>query len=147
MWTRAEIEERLKHAGLEGQCWGRVGSKVVCELETSLGFSLSENVRLFGEQIGNLMVDPFNIIITGGEEYGLTCVTESHTIGIIDDNARIAGVKIMDHAGESYVAIKNTDIIEAYDSVGLKNGEWTLHFNSFLDFIEWVFAEAKANAK
>lgn len=143
MWSREKIEKRLVSEGIEGQIWGRRGPEVVRELEEQVNFSFHPDLALFAQFIGNLMVNPFNILVTGDENGEITCVTESEQLGILDNKSKIKGIKIMDHAGESYIWIKNSNVINVYESIYLDENNVLMKFCSLSDMIDWIIKEAK----
>jgi hypothetical protein len=49
----------------------------------------------------------------------------------------------MEHAGESYFAVSDSDSILCYDSLNMKQGMETQLFHSFAAFVDWLFEEAK----
>ena len=143
MWSREQIEKRLINQGLQGRTWGRRGHEVVQKLEAELKFSLDLDLALFAESIGNLMVDPFSIIVTGDTYGEMTCLTESKNIGLLDSSSRIKGIKIMDHAGESYIYIRGKSVVNVYDSMYLDSNNIIMQFNNLSQFIDWIIKEAK----
>jgi len=142
MWTRAILERRLQENGLQGGCWGRLGSAAVRKLEGELGRELEREIRDFAENVGNLLVDPFNVVITGNDGAGMTCVSETRNLHIEKPGLDERVVKIMDHAGESYLFLEESGAVEAFDSFCVVAGQATQRFVDFGSFLEWVFAEA-----
>jgi len=142
MLTRAHMERRLQDYGLQGRCWGRFGSAAVDELEAGFGHSLVDDLRDFAENVGNLLVDPFNIIITGDEAGHMTCVTETRGIRIKGAGFDRGVVKIMDHAGESYLVLGGSGAVEAFDSLNVAADQATQRFSGLASFIDWIISEA-----
>jgi hypothetical protein len=142
MWTRESFEQRIAVTRVKGKCWGRRGHDVVNEIETSLGVALNVELRGFAENVGNAIVGPFSVVVTGSEDGKFSCITETRTIRCLEYQCSKL-VKIMEHAGESYFAVSDSDSILCYDSLNMKQGMETQLFHSFAAFVDWLFEEAK----
>jgi len=142
MLTRTLLERSLQENGLQGRCWGRVGSAAVHDLEAGLGRALVGDLRVFAENVGNLLVDPFNVITTGDEAGHMTCVTETRTLRIEGTDFDGGVVKIMDHAGESYLFLDESGAVETFESSCVAVGQATQRFADLASFVDWVLSEA-----
>ena len=144
MWTREQLEQRIKDLGLQGRCWGRTGRAAVEEIEQALGFELSSEIRSFGEVIGNLIVVPFELIVCGSEDGAISCVTETAVIRRTGNPYASKLVQIMDHAGESYVGVAGSQEVRCYDAFYVTEGQETQSFSGLQQFMDWLFEEAMA---
>ncbi|HUU83203.1 MAG TPA: hypothetical protein VM243_06830 [Phycisphaerae bacterium] len=117
-------------------------------VERGLSIRLGQQLRGFTTGIGNLRVDPFNIVVAGDDEGRFSTVTETQCLWSENPPLRKAKfVKLMEHAGEIYLYNPDTERVAAYDAFRPVTGEETLTWESFDQFVEWVFEEARAIAK
>ena len=144
MWSREELEQRIATAGIKGKCWGRFGRSAIDEIEQALEITLCTVLRDFGGNVGNLIVGPFSLLVCGSEDRVLSCVTETAVIRRSGNPYAKRLVKIMDHAGESYFGVSDSDAILCYDSINIAEGAETQSFSNLEQFVNWAFEEAKA---
>ena len=99
MFDRRKLEEMLNQGNIRFRFWGRRGKHVVNELEEQLNFKFSDEVRFFIEEIGNLDLGSYDVIISGDEEGSCNSISESEQVGLFNKNQPSKGVKIMDSGG------------------------------------------------
>lgn len=148
MWNRRELERRIKVASLTGGCWGQAGLEAARRIEECLNVRLGTDIRTFTINVGNLRIDPFNIIIAGDEAGCMDAVTE--TLSLREGGpatAAMDAVKIMDHAGEIYLYHPEGESVAAYDSLRPFRKEETMRWESFEEVVDWVFREAEEMKK
>jgi hypothetical protein len=145
MWSSGEIAKRLIEAGLSGRVWGLSGPEAVQRIEGGLGIALGVQLRQFVWAAGNLMVSPFELVVAGDESGKYSAVTETQTLwGEYPALRESRLVQIMDHAGVVYLYQPENERVSAYDSFRPFLGEETLSWQSFAEFLDWIFREAKS---
>ncbi|WP_221032741.1 hypothetical protein [Actomonas aquatica] len=138
--TKSEMQQKLRSNGLEGRVWGRVGPEELRPLVDYIGTALPQDMEAFVVGVGNATVGPFNIVLAGSDDGSFSALTESRNL----PPEMAPALKVMEHAGESYVYLPLEGRLFAYDSNALSKGNETLHFASFSAFLEWIFKEARA---
>ena len=137
-----DLEARLQSAGLSGDVWGIRGDTSVQNIERELNVTLEPDLRAFVEQVGNLRVDPFSIILAGDESGRLSAITETRELWrrtpLLE---QLKAIKLTEHAGECYIHYPDGSVA-AYDSFRPLRGEETLQWRSFREFFDWLFEEA-----
>jgi hypothetical protein len=137
----AVLTSRIAGHGLDHRVWGRAGAGVAAAIESALGVQLSSDLRDFAERLGNLVVGPFSIVVSGSEAEDFSCVTE--TLRAREEHALIGNrVKLMDHAGEDYFFVPETQGVECYESINLDPAMTTQRFHSFAEFLDWIVEHA-----
>jgi len=143
MWTRDELSRQIEEKRLTGACWGRIGRRARIELEQELGIVLDGELGEFAENVGNFRVNPFNVLVTGDENALLTAASETRSLRASPCfHLPHTYVKIMDHAGESYLYDAATGRVVAYESLNATLGSETLTWPNFRAFLEWLIEEA-----
>jgi hypothetical protein len=84
------------------------------------------------------MVDPFSILVAGSEDGSYSALSQSSQY----DKSAIAGLVIMDHAGEIYVYTASDGSVRAYEQTRISPRDVIHHFDSFDRFVEWLVEEA-----
>lgn len=134
---------RLRESSLSGAPWGCSGAAAVERLQRGLNVELKHEILEFVNDVGNLRVGPFNIVLGGDEIGSFSAVTETRELwkrsSILKD---LAALKLMEHAGEVYIYFSDTGIVCAYDIIRPVPGEETLSWVSFDLFLDWLFVEA-----
>ncbi len=138
--TRDQIEIRLQKSGVAGRVWGRNGAEAVAEVEGFLGQPLALDLKHFIEGVGNVSIGPFDVVLAGNEAGTYGAVTESQ--GLPVDLGR--ALKLLDHAGESYIYFPKDGTIAAFEGTCLHHGTETLRFSNLAAFLDWLFEEAAA---
>jgi|WetSurMetagenome_2_1015567.scaffolds.fasta_scaffold628432_1 hypothetical protein len=147
MWNNAEISDRIREEGLSGRTWGFRGDEAIKRLEGGLEISLGAGLREFVAGVGNLMLAPFEVVITGDDAGRYSAVTQTRALWKCHPALESSrAVQIMDHAGQVYLYFPQDGRVCAYDSLRPVSGEEISVWSSFEQFIEWVFAEANAIA-
>lgn len=148
MWNITEITERLRKAGLSGRTWGFRGDEAIKRLERGLDISLGVELRDFVAAVGNLMIVPFEVVLAGDDAGRYSAVTQTRALWKCRPALESSrAIQIMDHAGQVYLYFPQDGRVCAYDSLRPVPGEEVSVWSSFDQFIEWVFAEAKAIAQ
>ena len=140
-----EIIRKLRETSLSGGPWGYRGPEALERIERGLGAELGHQLRQFVLNVGNLRIDPFNIIVAGDEAGRLSAVTE--TCRAWENNPAMKArkaVQVMAHAGEVYLYYPENEHVSAYDALRPVVGEETLSWESFRLFLDWVVTEAEA---
>ena len=145
MWTLEEVNKRLHQAGLAGESWGMRGAQAVDRIEHGLDKRLGNDLRAFVIGVGNVRVDPFEVLMAGDDAGTMSAVTE--TLRLWRENPSQTGIQVMSHAGEVYLYYPETERVCAYDALRPIMGEETLAWDNFGCFMDWVFAEAAAMSK
>jgi len=128
---------------IDGKCWGRTDICFSDEIENFLGSALPPDLRSFSDNVGNAIIGPFNIVISGDQSCVYNSLTESMGLkGLFYERIGKA-LKILDHAGESYLYLVNSQSVVVYDTLNISPNYETMVFPSFSEFMEWVFSEAQ----
>jgi hypothetical protein len=148
MWNTTEITDRLRKEGLSGRTWGFRGDEAIKRLEGGLNISLGIELREFVSNIGNLMIAPFEVVLAGDDAGRYSAVTQTRALWKSRPALeRSRAIQIMDHAGEVYLYLPQDGRVCSYDAFRPVPGEEVSVWSSFDQFIEWLFAEAKAIAQ
>lgn len=145
MWDRDETTRKLREASLSGGPWGDRGPEALERIEHGLGAKLGHQLRQFVLNVGNLRIDPFNIIVAGDEAGTLSALTETHPVW--ERNPALQArkdVQVMAHAGEVYLYYPENEHVAAYDALRPVAREETLSWESLKLFLDWVVTEAEA---
>ena len=141
MFNRAALHDKLRDGRLEGECWGKTGASVSREIESALKVKMSAQLQEFANFVGNVIVGPFSIVVSGDDGGRFSSISETAALEVLDSSL-CPIIKIMDHAGESYIYRESDESIESYDSLNVSAGMATQRFESFALFVDWIFHEA-----
>lgn len=144
MLSREAIDARLHEAGIKGQCWGCRGLASLTRIESVLSLTLPVELMQFAIAVGNANIGPYAFILSGHEDQTISCVTETAAIRQFVDETLGPVLKILDHAGESYLYVFDADSIKAYDSLNMSAGLETSEFTSLAQLLDFAFDEAAA---
>lgn len=142
--SREAIEARLHEAGIKGQCWGRRGVACLTQIESTLSLTLPAELGQFAIAVGNANIGPYAFILSGNEDQTMSCLTETAAIRQFVDETLGPVLKILDHAGESYLYVFEAGSIKAYDSRNMSAGLETSEFASLAQLLDFAFGEAAA---
>ncbi len=129
--------------GIEVRVWGAAGASIRRLLEEQLGVQLSLDLKEFAESVGNVGIGPFVIALGGDGEERMGALAETKAARVLETTIPMHFVKLMDHAGESYFYDANSEEVSVFDSLNLDPMMRTLRFSGFVEFLEWVFEEAR----
>lgn len=134
MWNRKKFEDRALKENFYIRYWGSYGPDVVTELERKLQFTFPPDVRSFIQEIGNLELSGYTILITG-KDCNYNCITETEDVGLFQEGKPAHGVKILDNAGLSYI-LYHDGSVKAYEHSYIQPDGIVFSYDSFNDLIE-----------
>jgi hypothetical protein len=137
--TPDEVISQLTNMGLDGAPMGERGSQVVQRIECELSIKLPDDMKSFIENVGNVGIGPF-LIVFGGVD-GRAAIEETKKLNI--DSLLGSAFLIMEYAGESTLFVPRNGCISAYDSFYMMQGQELRKHETFSEFLDWVFREAK----
>ncbi|MCC6355197.1 MAG: SMI1/KNR4 family protein [Verrucomicrobiae bacterium] len=144
MSLRDDVEQTLRAMGTAFVFWGRHGQEVCAEIEKEIGVQLGGELTAFVSEIGNLRIDPFALTITGDEQGSIGSVRSTRIMRQREPRLPASWIQVMDHAGEVFVVDAKHGKVFAFDGIRVREGEETLKWESLLEFVRWMAAEARA---
>ena len=128
---------------IDGKCWGKTDSSFSGKIEKFLGSVLPPDLQSFSDYVGNAIIGPFNIVVSGDQNCVYNSLTESMGLKGLYNERIGKALKLLDHAGESYLYLANSRSVVVYDTLNISPNCEIMVFSSFSDFMEWVFSEAQ----
>lgn len=141
------LESKSREFNVDMRIWGASGPDLRRELESRVGVAFTDPISQFIENIGNVSLGHFQLIVGGDDEGQMSVATETESARKQDHFLHKGFLKIMDHAGESYFFDVGSNVVLAFDSMNTGEGMQTMEFPDFQKFIEWLFSEAKASSE
>ncbi len=136
------FQRLAEEKGVSWRAWGLSGSDAANTLSARLGIELASEFREFVENFGNLAVGHFLIAVTGNEKGEMSAESSTEFLLCDDFDLSSGNLRIMEHAGESYLVDAASGEVSACDSLNIKTTERTLNFGNFDEFLRWVVNES-----